>query len=184
MRYKGKDSCSNFGLQSFIDEFVLICKSDSDDIKDMKDRLIGRLKVCIMDRLYDQKYFSGDDEHIKNHFNIIKVYYDLYIKLKKYFDVLYVFILSGKGKIIKLKNTGNFTNSLFLEIINKDDSKKEFLPFTDINQDLSYLYKLEVGKEEMTKYNREILNKNITDWSTHPDIIKISYEIKKRELDN
>lgn len=28
MRYKNEDSCSQFGLQSFIDEFTLICNSD------------------------------------------------------------------------------------------------------------------------------------------------------------
>jgi hypothetical protein len=178
MRYKNQDSCSQFGIQSFIDEFILICNNDYEDIEKMKDKLIIRLKTCIMDRLYEQQYFIGNNEHIKNHVNIIKVYFDLYSKLNDYFDVLYILILSGKGKIKKFKNKGNFTNSLYLEI-----DGKELLPFTDVDQDLSYLYKLDLGKSKMSKYNMEILIQNTVDWSENHTIKNISDEIKKRDLE-
>lgn len=149
----------------------------------MKDKLIKRLKTCIMDRLYDQQYFSGNSDHIKNHLNIIKVYFDLYTKLNDYFDVLYILILNENAKIKKLKNKGNFTNALFLEIDRIDvKDGKELLSFSDVDQDLSYLYKLDLGKEKMSKYNKNILKQNTVDWSENPTIKYILDEIKKRDL--
>jgi len=153
------------------------------NIDEMKDKLIKRLKTCIMDRLYDQQYFSGNSDHIKNHLNIIKVYFDLYTKLNDYFDVLYILILNENAKIKKLKNKGNFTNALFLEIDRIDvKDGKELLSFSDVDQDLSYLYKLDLGKEKMSKYNKNILKQNTVDWSENPTIKYILDEIKKRDL--
>jgi len=187
MRYKEENSCSKFGLKSFIDELFLICNSDTEKVDEMKKKLIERLQICIIDRLYDQQYFSkqSDSEHIKNHYNIIKVYFDLFVKLTEYFEVIYVLILSEKGVIKKLKNQSNFTNALFLEIDMSNENrenKKEIIPFTDINQDTSYLYNLDLGKLKMSKYNISILKKNEVDWNKIPIINGILQEIKKRNL--
>jgi hypothetical protein len=187
MRYKNEKSCSQFGIQSFIDELVSICNSDFEKVDEMKKKLIERLQVCIIDRLYDQQYFANkeDSDHIKNHYNIIKVYFDLFVKLTEYFDVIYVLILSGKGVIKKLKNKGNFTNALFLEIdmsSDKEKNRKEIIPFTDVNQDTSYLYNLDLGKLKMSKYNISILKENEVDWNKIPIINNILQEIKKQKL--
>lgn len=190
--YKNEKSCGEFGLQSFIDELNLVFQSDFDDIKKKKDELIQRLRNCIMDRLYEQQYFVNSNKFTTDHYNIIKVYYDFYTKINDYFDELYILILSGKAAIKKLKNKGNFTNALFLEIKNpnlpneKDEKDEnlniiEYLPFTDVNQDTSYLYHLDLGKKTMSKYNIDILKKNKVNWSKNPTIKYISSEIKRRE---
>lgn len=183
MRYKDENSCSQFGLKSFIDELVFISNSEPEYVDELRENLIKRLKICIMDRLYDQQYFVKEEEtqHIKNHYNIIKVYFDLYMKLNDYFDVIYVLLLSKTARIKKLKNQGNFTNALFLEI-DTEKGKKELIPFTDINQDTSYLYNLDLGKTKMSKYNISILKQNIVDWNKFPSIKIVLEEIKNRNL--
>lgn len=187
MNYKRDESCSRFGIQSFIDEFNLICSSDPEEVDKMKENLFDRLKRCILERLYEQQYFmdtSFDSEiHIDNHYKIIKVYFDFYTKLNEYFDVLYILILAGGTSIKKLKNKENFTNALYLEI-EGEDGKKELLPFTDVNQDTRYLYSLDLGKKKMSKYNINILSQNKVDWSKNPTIKFVLDEIKKRDLEN
>jgi hypothetical protein len=152
-----------------------------------------------MDRLYEQQYFiNSNNKAVADHYNIIKVYYDFYTKIIDYFDELYILILSGKASIKKLKNKGNFTNVLYLEIknphvLNKEEKDEkdiyenlniiEYLPFTDVNQDTSYLYDLDLGKKKMSRYNQDILKKNTVSWSKNPTIKYISDEIKKREKD-
>lgn len=183
MNYKSDESCSRLGIKSFIDEFNLICNSDPEEVDKMKEIFFNRLRTCIIERLYEQQYFTTDssDIHLDNHYKIIKVYFDLYSKLNEYFDVLYILMVAGGTSIKKLKNKGNFTNALYLEI--EGDKGKELLPFTDVNQDTKYLYNLDLGKRRMSKYNINILSQNKVDWSKNPTINFVLNEIKKRELE-
>jgi len=132
-----------------------------------------RLSICINDRLYEQRNFAGRSFDIKNHLNIIKVYYDFYVKLDQYFSVLSDLYFTGEARIKKFTNQGNFTNSVFLEFENGD-----LLPFTDIDQDTNYLYNLDVTRNFMTRHNNRILNMNTVDWSNNI-IIKDTEEQRK-----
>ena len=171
MRYKRDVSCSVRGIQSFIDEFNDI--TSTDDPENYKETLMRRLAICINDRLYEQRNFTGRSFDIKNHLNIIKVYYDFYVKLDQYFSVLSDLYFTGEARIKKFTNQGNFTNSVFLEFENGD-----LLPFTYVDQDTNYLYNLDVTRNFMTRHNNRILNMNTVDWSNNI-IIKDTEEQRK-----
>ena len=85
--YKRNKSCG-IGLQSFIDELNTgITEDTMIQPTDIKNRILKRLKTCINDRLIEQDSFVKGkiNQNVIDHLNIIKVYYDLYSKLKSYF---------------------------------------------------------------------------------------------------
>jgi hypothetical protein len=181
MRYKREKSCSPNGLQSFIDEFTEgVLNRINFDI--LRDNLLRRLKICINDRLYEQQFYlidNIDDPNYKNHLNIIKSYYDFYLKLKKYFMILVSLVYSGEGRLEKLEYHNNFNHSVILVLKNSDNEISDILPFTDTSQDTSYLHNLDFSKNICTSYNQSLLNTNITDWSDNDIIIQLEEVIKE-----
>jgi hypothetical protein len=161
MRYKREKSCSRNGIQSFIDQLNMGVKSQNIELKDLKKNILDRLKLCINDRLYEQQFFidNNHDDYIQDHLNIIKVYYDFYVKLEKYFFLLNILITSDEVRIIKQENKGNFNHSIALELKNKD-----IVQFTDVLQDTSYLNDLDFSKNFHVSQNENLLNQNIPDW--------------------
>lgn len=164
MRYKREKSCSRNGIQSFIDQLNTGLRSQNIDLKDLKKSILDRLKLCINDRLYEQQFFINnipdyDVKNVQDHLNIIKVYYDFYVKLEKYFFLLNVLITSDEARIIKQENKGNFNHSIGLELKSKD-----VIQFTDVLQDTSYLNDLDFSKNFHVSQNENLLNQNIPDW--------------------
>lgn len=158
MRYKKNNSCSKNGIQSFIDQL------NSKEVN-LKQNILYRLKTCINDRLYEQQFFTNKDKSFQDHLNIIKVYYDFYLKLEKYFFLLNILITSGEAKIIKQENKGSFNHSIGLELKNK-----EVIQFTDILQDTSYLINLDFSKNFNFDQNQILLNQNVPDWLENDNI--------------
>lgn len=158
MRYKRDKSCSKNGIQSFIDQI------NSNSIN-LKKNILDRLKTCINDRIYEQQFFVNNDKTYQDHLNIIKVYYDFYVKLEKYFFLLNILIGVKEAKIIKQQNKGNFNHSICLELKNG-----EIIQFTDILQDTSHLTKLDFSKNFDSEQNKILLNQNIPDWLENDNI--------------
>lgn len=167
MRYKRINSCGN-GLQTFIDQLnsLNFLNLTEDDIK---KNILNRMKTCINDRLHEQQKFVNKDKSYQDHLNIIKIYYDFYVKIEKYFTLLNILISSGEAKIIKQEANGSFNHSVALEL------KKEFIQFTDISQDTSYLSNLDFTKKFDFDHNLKLLNQNIPDWLEND---KIKFFIK------
>lgn len=177
MRYKREKSCGRNGIQSFIDQLNIGLRSQNIDFSNLKKSILDRLKLCINDRLYEQQFFidpdSDSDSDVKNvqdHLNIIKVYYDFYVKLEKYFFLLNILISSSEARIIKQEKKGNFNHSIGLEL-----KSKEVIQFTDLLQDTSYLNDLDFSKNFHVYQNENLLHKNIPDWLEND---KIKFFIK------
>lgn len=175
MKYKRDKSCSKNGLQSFIDELNNEILSDG-DLKTLKYNILKRLKFCINDRLYEQQFIENkDDEFTQDHLNIIKVYYDFYSKLSKYFVLISILIFTKKGVLKKQKYNKNFKNFIILELDNGDK-----LYFTDVSQDTSYLNDLDFSKNFCTSYNDSILERNTVDWEENDFIYNFQKQIEQK----
>lgn len=177
MKYKREKSCSPLGLQSFIDQITNGIIDAELELEMLKHNVLRRLKLCINDRLYEQQFIENsktNKKNIRDHLNIIKAYYDFYIKLDKYFLLVFFLIYTKEAELYKIPNK-NFKHSVAFIFKNGD-----ILPFTDIFQDTSYLFDLDFSKNFCTSYNTALLNQNTYDWEKNEMIKEFIEEIDKK----
>jgi len=162
LSYKNEKSCG-VGLQSFIDQFNdgLTTENFLDSSK-LRSSILDRLETCINQRFEEQNKFDKIDI---NHLNIIKVYFDFYEKMKKYFDVIFFILYSNLGRLIKINNVGYFNHTIYLELTNG-----KLIPFTDVSQKTIYLADLDFNENFSSHYNRSILKKIKVNWLNYDDI--------------
>jgi hypothetical protein len=177
MKYKRNKSCSQLGIKSFIDELTDGIVNGEIPLENLKFNVLKRLRLCINDRLYEQQYIheSEDEKNVQDHLNIIKAYYDFYIKIDQYFLLIVFLIYSGEAQLKKIRHK-NFKHSVALEFKNG-----EILPFTDLSQDTSYLSELDFSKNLCTSYNSSILNQYLFDWELNDNIKDFLVEIDNIE---
>jgi hypothetical protein len=177
MKYKRNKSCSQLGIKSFIDELTDGILNGEIPLENLKFNILRRLQLCINDRLYEQQYIhdSENNKNVQDHLNIIKAYYDFYIKINQYFLLIVFLIYSGETHLKKIHHK-NFKHSVALEFKNG-----EILPFTDLSQDTSYLSDLDFSKNLCTSYNSSILNQYLSNWELNDNIKDFLIEIDNIE---
>jgi methyl-accepting chemotaxis protein len=172
LKYKRQKSCSPEGINSFIKE--IMNNLDKINTTNFRHNFLKRLQLCINDRLYEQQKIMSNDRFTIDHLNIIKIYYDFFVKIRDYFSEISMILKMGEGKIIKIKNVGNFNHAVFIEF---DDG--DLLPFTDIYQDTTYLINLDFSKNIIVPHNKKILDTNTIDWSQNDKIKEYTNALKK-----
>lgn len=170
LSYHKANSCGKDDLIGFVKEIQDGIDNNKDEF-DIEQDVISRLITCINDRFEYQKYFSTKKSKkskiIQDHINIIKVYYDFYVKLQRYFPILLILLSDKIVSIIQAdyydKNNNSYNHTLWLSF----NKEKEMIPFTQISEDPSYLLKLDFSQDFDSDHNQSILDKYVPDWTQY-----------------
>ena len=196
--YHKADSCGEDDLLGFIKE-IQDGIDNNKDAFDIEQDVLSRLIRCINDRFEFQdkkskttlklnKQKKKTSKIIQDHINIIKVYYDFFVKLQRYFPILILLLSDKLVSIVQYdyydKSINSYNHTLWL-LFNKEN---EIIPFTQISVDPSYLLDLNFSEDFDSKHNESILNKYIPDWTQYkpwinnPDV-KLFEKYKLEEQD-
>jgi len=168
--YHRPSSCSEDDFFSFIKEINDGIRENLDHY-DIEEKVLSRLRICINERLNHQKFYkiTKITKIIQSHLNIIKAYYDFYIKLQRYFPILLILLSEKLVSIEQLDYKGYYNHTVWLFI------QGTYIPFTDISKNPKYLIHLDFEDDFDTDYNLKILNKYVTNWLNYPQWINNNY---------
>ena len=190
--YHEEDSCGKDDLLGFIKE-IQDGIDNNKDAFDIEEDVLRRLTRCINDRFEYQNFFTKKTKISKitqDHINIIKVYYDFYVKLQRYFPIILILLTDKLVSIIQAdyydRHNNSYNHTLWLSF----NKQKEMIPFTQVSEDPSYLLKLDFSEDFESDYNQSILNKYVPDWTRYniwmnnPYVKDFEDILKEREQDS